>query len=81
METVSITFKTSDVGEVTFDNVSCVEYGTSRSDLKKVEGAALNTHMFETDYNLYHITGKDLNVTFSSRKIFCIKVQCTTLPF
>mgnify|MGYP000876241922 CR=1 FL=1 len=81
METISITFKASDIGEVTLENVSCVEYGTSENNLKKVEGAALATHRFEMGYNLYHIIGKGLNVTFSSSKIFYIKVQCTPIPF
>lgn len=64
METISITFKASDIGEVTLENISCVEYGTSENNLKKVEGAALATHRFEMGYNLYHIIGKGLNVTF-----------------
>lgn len=57
METISITFKASDIGEVTLENISCVEYGTSENNLKKVEGAALATHRFEMGYNLYHIIG------------------------
>lgn len=81
METISITFKASDIGEVTLENVSCVEYGTSENNLKKVEGAALATHMFGTGYNLYHIIGNGFNVTFSSNEIFYVEVQCTPIPF
>lgn len=81
METISITFKASDIGEVTLENISCVEYGTSESGLKRVEGAALATHMFGTGYNLYHIIGNGLNVTFSSNEIFYVEVQCTPIPF
>ena len=51
METINIMFKGTDIGEITFENVSCVEYGTPESGLKKVEGAALATHMFGTGYN------------------------------
>ena len=81
METISIMFKGTDIGEVTFENVSFVEYGTPESGLKRVEGAALATHMFGTGYNLYHIIGNGLNVTFSSNEIFYVEVQCTPIPF